>query len=267
MGNFTHRAGRNGDDGETGGLKKVRLFVFVSTLASKNGAESSHELTTSFPFSSLLSRKLISSPTRTTGSRRRVLPWTRTELAVALVTGRPGGLGAGWMESLGVEGQRGRGNEMLEGRGGPRRVGRGRRRRLKAGRRGLRGWIRNERRGRRRGVKIGDEVSFRVVLLLSFRGELALTSSFLLPFLFLFSSRRFPTPFSTSTSKHQHLFLLHPNLYPQRSSFDTHHLQRRSFSRTRSTSLEPSSLDGQPLSNQQQQPRSRRSSSGCEETR
>lgn len=49
MGNFTHRAGRNGDDGETGGLKKVRLFVFVSTLASQNGAESSHELTTSFP--------------------------------------------------------------------------------------------------------------------------------------------------------------------------------------------------------------------------
>ena len=35
MGNFTHRAGRNGEDGETLGLKKVRLppaFVADSAL-------------------------------------------------------------------------------------------------------------------------------------------------------------------------------------------------------------------------------------------
>jgi len=70
------------------------------------------------------------------------------------------------------------------------------------------------------------------------------------PFWGFFSSRRFPTPLSPSTSEHPHLFLLYPNLYPQRSSVNTHHDQRRSFSRTRSTGLEPSSVLGQSFSNQ-----------------
>jgi len=94
---------------------------------------------------------------------------------------------------------------MLEGRGEPRRVGRGRIPRLKGDLRGLRGWRRNGLRGRRRGVRIGDEVSFRVSLL-SFRGELALTS--LLPFFrsgvsFLLGASQLPSrppPASTHTS-------------------------------------------------------------------
>lgn len=136
-------------------------------------------------------------------------------------------------------------------------MGRGRMGRSRVGRRGLRGWTRNELRGKLRGVRIGDEVSFRPVsspLLLypkfRARADLFPRSSSL--------SRCLSTAFSTSTSNHLLLFFLHSHIYPQRRSLDANHLSRCSLSCPRSTSLEPRSHHRQSLSIQQQ-PRTRRS--------